>query len=384
MFLRDGCSKRRPVSNCLQFSMCASVCVQLSTLSAALQSFQVLNMRCCFGVRLHMMPVQMCKNITTAIDWIDGNNKPPGLFTYLSDPGKCQLLFGPKGGAGGDGDAKHSNERAEPVEPAPAPAEAEAQAQSQQQQQLLEHELDKDLDEQLEQELEPAQSPEGVMPPTQTEKEVAEVPAPLTSQAAAAAMGDVTAAEAPLPSQQPAETPEQSKPAETAIEGAGAEKDVEISALLTSQPAETAIDGAEKAEKDLTSQAGEKQAQTAENVAKAPGALPLQPVDFEKSETVGEIPAPAMPIGASPSEPPVPQQQQPLAKFAQPGMLPPPAQLVVPPSKALGKSAPPKDKAKVFSPTPKSSEGVQPKRNVPKGGAAAAKAAKAKSPASKK
>ena len=153
---------------------------------------------------------------------------------------------------------------------------------------------------------------------------------------------------------------------------------------MTSQPAETAIDGAEKAEKDLTSQAGEKQAQTAENVAKAPGALPLQPVDFEKSETVGEIPAPAMPIGASPSEPPVPQQQQPLAKFAQPGMLPPPAQLVVPPSKALGKSAPPKDKAKVFSPTPKSSEGVQPKRNVPKGGAAAAKAAKAKSPASKK
>ena len=232
------------------------------------------------------------------------------------------------------------------------------------------------------------------MPPTQTEKEVAEVPAPLTSQAAAAGMGDVTAAEAeeaaklpaPLQSQQPAETPEQSQPAETAIEGAGAEKDAEISALLTSQPAETAIDGAEKAEKDLTSQAGQKQAQTAENVAKAPGALPLQPVDFEKSETVGEIPAPAMPIGASPSEPPVPQQQQPLAKFAQPGMLPPPAQLVFPPFKALGKSAPPKDKAKakVFSPTPKSSEGVQPKRNVPKGGAAAAKAAKAKSPASKK
>ena len=77
-----------------------------------------------------MMPVQMCKNITTAIEWIDGNNKPPGLFTYLSDPSKCQLLFGPKGGAGGDGDAKHSDERAEPVEPAPAPAEAEAQAQS--------------------------------------------------------------------------------------------------------------------------------------------------------------------------------------------------------------------------------------------------------------
>ena len=134
-----------------------------------------------------------------------------------------------------------------------------------------------------------------------------------------------------MPSQQPAETPEQSQPAETAIEGAGAEKDAEISALLTSQPAGTAIDGAEKAEKDLTSQAGEKQAQTAENVAKAPGALPLQPVDFEKSETVGKIPA--MPIGASPSEPPVPQ-------------LPPPAQLVVPPSKALGKSAPPNDKAK--------------------------------------
>ena len=42
-------------------------------------------MRCCFGLRLHLMPRQICKNIMAALDWIDANNKPPGLFLYLSE-----------------------------------------------------------------------------------------------------------------------------------------------------------------------------------------------------------------------------------------------------------------------------------------------------------
>ena len=55
-------------------------------------------MRCCFGLRLHLMPRQICKNIMAALDWIDANNKPPGLFLYLSENKAklCQQVPGGK------------------------------------------------------------------------------------------------------------------------------------------------------------------------------------------------------------------------------------------------------------------------------------------------
>ena len=45
---------------------------------------QVLNARCCFGLRLHFLPEEPCKNTRVAMEWMtDATSKMPGMLTHF-------------------------------------------------------------------------------------------------------------------------------------------------------------------------------------------------------------------------------------------------------------------------------------------------------------